>query len=65
VLTLRDPRSNRVLARGRYRVRLGKKARISLRARRRLPRRVAAEMSEQGVSERGPRFSTRLLRVIG
>jgi hypothetical protein len=65
VLTLRDPRSNRVLARGRYRVRLGRKATISLRARRRLPRRVAAEMNEQGVSERGPRFSSRLLRVRG
>jgi Ca2+-binding RTX toxin-like protein len=64
VLTLRDPKSRRVLARGRYRVGLGKKDSVSLRARRRLPRRVVAHMREQGVSKKGPRFSSRLLRVI-
>jgi hypothetical protein len=63
VLTLRHPRSGRALARGRYRVALGRTRTMRLRTRGRLAGRVAVEMREQGVSKRGPRFSRRTLRV--
>jgi hypothetical protein len=63
-LTLRRVNGRRVLARGRYGVRLGKQASVTLIARSKLPRRVVAEMREQGVSKKGPRFSSRVLRVI-
>ncbi len=65
VLTLRPPGGGRALARGRYRVRQGGTASVSLTTRRALPRSVAAETNEQGASKKGPRFSSRLLRVAG
>jgi Ca2+-binding RTX toxin-like protein len=62
-LTLRRVGSRRVLARHRYRVGLGKKGTVTLAVRSKLPARVVAEMREQGVSDKGPRSSSRVLRV--
>ena len=65
VLTLLPPGGGRALARGRYRVRLGGTASVSLTIRRALPRSITAETNERGGSKKGPRFSSRLLRVAG
>jgi Ca2+-binding RTX toxin-like protein len=64
-LTLRGLTGRRSLARGRYRIGLGKRATIVLRPRARLPRRVIAEVREPGVSQKGPRSSFAVLRVAG
>jgi hypothetical protein len=42
---------------------LGKKGTVTLAVRSKLPARVVAEMREQGVSDKGPRSSSRVLRV--
>jgi hypothetical protein len=64
-LTLRSLTGGRRLARGRYRVGLGRRATVTLKARARLPRRVIADLREQGVSQKGPRSSFSVLRVAG
>jgi hypothetical protein len=52
-----------VLGRARYTLGLGTIRSVKVTVRRRLQGRVIAEMTEQGVSKKGPRFSSRLLRV--
>jgi RTX calcium-binding nonapeptide repeat (4 copies) len=62
LLTLLRPGSDRVLARARYRLRPAEKGSVSLVVGA-LPRRVVATTRERGVSRKGPRSSSALLRV--
>ena len=64
-VTLREPATGDALGALATPSRLGAQAVVAVTAADRLPRRVVATLRERGVSDLGPRSSTRLLRVRG